>query len=49
VIGAADPGDSATLTLSAEQAIEDMGLAELMAFAEAHGIKPTPPEALPAP
>jgi hypothetical protein len=49
VIEAAGPSDSATLMLSTEEAIQDMSLAELLAFAAAHGIEPTPPEALPAP
>jgi hypothetical protein len=54
VIEAADPRDQATLTVSAEQQVENMSLAELMAFAEANGITvptppATPPEALEAP
>jgi hypothetical protein len=49
VIEAAGPSDSATLMLSTEEAIQDMSLAELLAFAAAHGIEPIPPEALPAP
>jgi hypothetical protein len=37
VIEAAEPSDSATLMLSTEEAIQDVSLAELLAFAAAHG------------
>ena len=54
VIETADPGDSATLTVSTTEDIENMSLSELLAFADAHGIdytrRPgeTPPEIPPA-
>jgi hypothetical protein len=38
VIETADPGDSATLTVSTTEDIENMSLSELLAFADAHGI-----------
>lgn len=56
VIEAAEPRDQSTLTLTAEQAVEEMSLGELIAFAQANGLDvgslgetpPTPPQALPA-
>jgi hypothetical protein len=48
LIETADPRDQSTLTVTAEQSVEDMGLGQLMALAQANGVDLTRPSETPA-